>query len=564
MRRLPFRAAAAAAVAPLVLAGLAAPAAAVVRGKAPVITSVSRHVVPSGQTSDIVLHGRGFVGPPTVTIGGIDQQILPPATSTRLKIALAPHDAATVRIVVHTPAGSASRRLIFQPLPTLTSVDRAEGPAGGGTTVTIHGTHLDHATAVAFGSRAATRFRVTDSRTIVAVTPAHPAGLVSVHVTTQVGPAPITDDATYRYGSADHVQWSAGDPVDPSRGDPSAISCPTPTFCALVDGSGGLVTFDGTTWTDVTPATVDTWDAVYCWSAQLCFADSRGSVSTYDGTTWTTPVPTFGAAPAAITCWSASGCRAFDVLGHEFRYDGAGWHRTGHTITGVVSLTCTAASACTALTEHGAGYTLSGGSWSTGPGLPVSVLVEAAACAPDHTCLATVDDSARSVYRFTGTRWRHTAPLGLDEQALTCATETFCVVMTPAGGASVFDGTSWSAPVPVVPDSPLGPVLSCASASSCVVVGHDGTAVAFDGTATGQTWPADPLRGRLVQVSCPTSTWCMAIDAYGNWIEDVDGAWSAPSVGRGRRRAVVQLAGLLPVPRHARERVERHDVVRDR
>jgi hypothetical protein len=53
--------------------------------------------------------------------------------------------------------------------------------------VTITGSHLTGATAVSFGSAPATSFTVLSSKTIVAVTPAQPAGAVLVTVTTPGG-----------------------------------------------------------------------------------------------------------------------------------------------------------------------------------------------------------------------------------------------------------------------------------------------------------------------------------------------------------------------------------------
>ena len=66
---------------------------------------------------------------------------------------------------------------------TITSVSPNSGPAAGGTTVTITGTNLTGATAVMFGSTAATSFSVVNATTITAVTPAGTAGPVNIAVT---------------------------------------------------------------------------------------------------------------------------------------------------------------------------------------------------------------------------------------------------------------------------------------------------------------------------------------------------------------------------------------------
>ncbi|MGW2637091.1 Ig-like domain repeat protein [Streptomyces sp. NPDC001348] len=61
-----------------------------------------------------------------------------------------------------------------------------QGPAGGGTRVTITGSHLSGATTVRFGSRSAQVFTVVNDATIIAVSPAG-SGAVAVTVTTPGG-----------------------------------------------------------------------------------------------------------------------------------------------------------------------------------------------------------------------------------------------------------------------------------------------------------------------------------------------------------------------------------------
>jgi hypothetical protein len=74
--------------------------------------------------------------------------------------------------------------------PTVTKLKPAKGSVGGGTTVIISGTNLTGATAVRFGSVNARSFSVATIKgvlSIVAVSPAEPAGKVDVTVTTSGG-----------------------------------------------------------------------------------------------------------------------------------------------------------------------------------------------------------------------------------------------------------------------------------------------------------------------------------------------------------------------------------------
>ena len=70
--------------------------------------------------------------------------------------------------------------------PAVASVSPSSGPAAGGTSVTISGANFTHATAVRFGSTAATSFVVDSATEITAVSPAG-AGTVKVTVTTPAG-----------------------------------------------------------------------------------------------------------------------------------------------------------------------------------------------------------------------------------------------------------------------------------------------------------------------------------------------------------------------------------------
>ncbi|WP_172639224.1 IPT/TIG domain-containing protein [Streptomyces tailanensis] len=67
--------------------------------------------------------------------------------------------------------------------PTLTGLSPGQGPAAGGTTVTLTGSNFTGATTVLFGGVAAS-FTVDSGTQITAVTPAHAAGATAVTVTT--------------------------------------------------------------------------------------------------------------------------------------------------------------------------------------------------------------------------------------------------------------------------------------------------------------------------------------------------------------------------------------------
>jgi hypothetical protein len=75
----------------------------------------------------------------------------------------------------------------FVPTPRVTGISVSEGPASGGTTVTITGTGFTNAIAVNFGSLPAASFAISNGSTITAVSPAAPAGTADVTVASAGG-----------------------------------------------------------------------------------------------------------------------------------------------------------------------------------------------------------------------------------------------------------------------------------------------------------------------------------------------------------------------------------------
>jgi hypothetical protein len=72
---------------------------------------------------------------------------------------------------------------ILPPVPTVTAVSPAKGPATGGTAVTIRGTGFVGTTAVYFGATSVTSFSVESDVEITTRAPKHADGVVDVTVT---------------------------------------------------------------------------------------------------------------------------------------------------------------------------------------------------------------------------------------------------------------------------------------------------------------------------------------------------------------------------------------------
>src|SRR6202034_648074 len=97
-------------------------------------------------------------------------------------------------------------------------VTPVSGPGAGGTKVTIHGSGLNGANQVLFGSAAATSFTVNAAGTsITAYAPAALAGTVDITLTTPGGTSAVvpTDEYTYLGPTVSAVRPASG----PSAGD---------------------------------------------------------------------------------------------------------------------------------------------------------------------------------------------------------------------------------------------------------------------------------------------------------------------------------------------------------
>ena len=85
------------------------------------------------------------------------------------------------------------------PPPTVTSLRPGSGTTRGGTIVIVHGTHLNGAIRVLFGTRVGTHLTVVNADAIRVTTPAG-TGIVNVRVSTGGGTSAVTSKDRFRYG----------------------------------------------------------------------------------------------------------------------------------------------------------------------------------------------------------------------------------------------------------------------------------------------------------------------------------------------------------------------------
>ncbi|MFI0714392.1 IPT/TIG domain-containing protein [Streptomyces inhibens] len=205
----------------------------------PTLTSVSPVSGPVTGGTTVTLTGAGLTGASAVRFGATAATSFTVVSDTEVT-AVAPAGSGTVQVTVVTPGGTSNAvayTYSVTPVPTLSSVNPVSGPTSGGTTVTLTGSGLTAATAVRFGTTAATSFTVLSDTHISAVAPAG-TGTVQVTVTT---PGGTTNGIPYSYATTPDVTG-----VSPSQGPRSGGNTVTLTGTGLAGATA--VTFG------VTPA----------------------------------------------------------------------------------------------------------------------------------------------------------------------------------------------------------------------------------------------------------------------------------------------------------------------
>lgn len=191
---------------------------------APKVSSISP---PSGSAAGgtvVTLTGSGFNGATVVVFGSTAAPKVNVVSDTQLT-AVSPAGAAdtTVDIVVTAPGGTSTTspadQFTYTPrAPAVKEVNPRQGPASGGTAVTLTGANFIGVTAVTFGEIAATSFTVAGDAQLTATSPKHALGPVHVLVTNSGGNSTAT--------AADQFTYVAG--VGPRRGpSPRAQAAPS-------------------------------------------------------------------------------------------------------------------------------------------------------------------------------------------------------------------------------------------------------------------------------------------------------------------------------------------------
>jgi hypothetical protein len=171
---------------------------------APVVATVSPATGSTAGGTTVTITGSNLAGATAVKFGGVAATIQ--SSSATQVVVLSPVGAVggvdvTVTTANGTSAATSADRFTYTAaaqLPTVTGLTPAAGSTAGGTTVAINGTNLTGATAVKFGSFAATIQSISATQIIV-ITPANAAGTVDVTVTTPNGTSATSSADLFAY-----------------------------------------------------------------------------------------------------------------------------------------------------------------------------------------------------------------------------------------------------------------------------------------------------------------------------------------------------------------------------
>lgn len=150
-------------------------------------------------------------------------------------------------------------------IPNVKKVTPKEGPASGGTEVTITGTGFNEVTGVRFGTTAAIKYTVRSSEEIKAEAPTHVDGTIDIRVTSREGESETK--------TADHYTFTGALPKAPEN-----ISLPELSPANPIENSVESVTTG--TWTGL-PSTYS-YQWLTCIGEVGCEKITNGTSSTYD------------------------------------------------------------------------------------------------------------------------------------------------------------------------------------------------------------------------------------------------------------------------------------------
>jgi hypothetical protein len=268
----------------------------------PTVSNVAPSAGPLAGGTSVTITGTGFNGATAVHFGANAATGVVVNSATSIT-AISPAGTGTVDVMVTTPGGtsatSSADQFSYDAAPTVTAVSPTSGPTPGGTSVTITGTNFTGATAVHFGTNAATGVVVNSATSITATSPAGNVGTIDVTVTTPGGASATS--------TADQFSYQIVPPTPPAGATQSnGAASNSPSGTATASLPGNTISASGT---GIGAVTVSSYA-----SNPTPGAVSGGTGVFYDvklapGTQWTSltiTVCTLGSGGQSISWWDGS------------------------------------------------------------------------------------------------------------------------------------------------------------------------------------------------------------------------------------------------------------------
>jgi hypothetical protein len=184
---------------------------------APTITTISPDAGPLAGSTVVTITGSGFKSDATVAFGSLPASSVTVSSATVLTATTPAHAAGSVDVIVTNADGQSATEtggFTYQgPAPTVLSITPDNGPAAGGTVVTIIGSGFQAGAVVTFGGVKATDSYVLSDTELTATVPSKSeTGAVDVAVANPNG-APATVSAGYTYRAAGAATVAAQPPA---------------------------------------------------------------------------------------------------------------------------------------------------------------------------------------------------------------------------------------------------------------------------------------------------------------------------------------------------------------
>ena len=209
----------------------------------PTVTAVSPNAGPIGGGTVVTITGTGLVDATGAYFAGDSATSYTINSDTSITATSPSHVAGVADITVTNETGTSSTstadKFSYDVVPNVTGIDPGAGGTGGTDVVTITGTgFVVGLSTVAFGRSAGTSVSCSSSTTCTATSPAEPAGVVDVSVTTPGGTNATSSADKFTYDTTPRVTG-----VTPSAGPIGGGTVVTITGTGLADTTG--VSFAG-------------------------------------------------------------------------------------------------------------------------------------------------------------------------------------------------------------------------------------------------------------------------------------------------------------------------------